>query len=47
MELLDEELGEGNPLVRVERAVPFLPVEHQVIVGVRIWQQGTKNTRGF
>lgn len=45
VELLDEELREGNPLVRVEGAVPFFPVEHQVIVSVRIWQQGTGNTR--
>jgi hypothetical protein len=36
MELLDEELGEGDPFVGTQGIVPFLPVEHQVVIRVRI-----------
>lgn len=36
VEFLDEELGERYPVVGVERLVAFLPVQHQVVVGVRV-----------
>lgn len=36
VKFLDEELGQRYPVVGVERLVAFLPVEHQVVVGVRI-----------
>lgn len=36
VKLLDAELRERNPLIGVQRLVAFLPVEHQIIICVRI-----------
>jgi len=36
VELLNEELGERDALVRVQGLVPLLPVQHQIVVCVRV-----------
>lgn len=36
VKFLDEELGQGYSVVRVQRFVSFLPVQHQVVVRVRV-----------
>lgn len=36
VKLLDEELGQGYSVVSVQGFIAFLPVQHQVIVCVRI-----------
>lgn len=36
VKFLDEELGQGYPVVCVQGLVAFLPVQHQVVVRVRV-----------
>ena len=42
-ELLDEELGEGDAVVGVQRLVALLPVQHEVIVRVGVWGAGHRH----
>ena len=39
VELLDEELGQGDAVVGAQRLVTALPVEHQVLVRVGVWRE--------
>lgn len=41
VKFLDEELGQRYSIVGVQRLVPFLPVQHQVIICVGIWWENT------
>lgn len=38
VKFLDEELGQRYSVVCVQRFVAFLPVQHQVVISVRIWR---------
>lgn len=40
VEFLNEELREGDLVICLQRVIPFLPVEHQVIISVRIYTNG-------
>ena len=46
-ELLDEELGEGDALIGVQRLVALLPVQHEVIVRVGVWGRGIDTRAGL
>lgn len=38
VKLLNEELREWDLVICLQRVVPFLPVQHQIVVGVRIYR---------
>lgn len=38
VKFLDEELGQRYSVVGVQGLVAFLPVQHQVVIRVRIWR---------
>jgi hypothetical protein len=44
VELLDEELRQGDTVIRTQGLIPTLPVQHQVLIRICIWG-ATTNVR--
>lgn len=44
MKLLDQKLGQGDLLIRLQGLVPILPVQHQIFICVRILGRGKQGS---